>query len=75
MAGGIARLAGPRASFVVGAVPKQHTVLPHSDPEAELVALGHVLRTIAILADVLWPRMLGRVVRPALREDDGAAGV
>ena len=73
--GGIARLTGPRTSFVAGAVSKQQAAVSHSTPEADIVALGHVLRTIASLADALWSKMIGRAMRPTLREDNAACRI
>ena len=73
--GGIAKLAGPNTSFVIGAVPKQQTAVSHSTPESEIVALEQVLRTLAIPADVLWSQVLGRPVRPCLKEDNAACRI
>ena len=75
VSGGIARLGGPNTSFVVGTVSKQQAAVSHSTPEAEIVALDHVLRTVAIPADVLWSKLLGKEMRPMLKEDNEACRI
>eukprot|EP00969_Alexandrium_andersonii_P343529 15184379-Alexandrium_andersonii.AAC.1 len=58
--------------FVLSTVSEKQTTVSRSTLEAELVALDHVLRTLAIPAQMLWGHVLGREVRITLGEDNQA---
>eukprot|EP00969_Alexandrium_andersonii_P106104 4680888-Alexandrium_andersonii.AAC.1 len=59
---------GPDTRFVLSTASKKQTAVSRSTPEAEIVALGHTLRTLAIPASMPWGRVLGREVTVALGE-------
>eukprot|EP00969_Alexandrium_andersonii_P257417 11380407-Alexandrium_andersonii.AAC.1 len=63
---------GPDARSVLSTASKKQTAVSHSTPEAEIVALDHTLRTLAIPASMLWDRILGREVTVTLGEDNQA---
>eukprot|EP00969_Alexandrium_andersonii_P206287 9114152-Alexandrium_andersonii.AAC.1 len=48
------------------------TSVPHSIPEAEIVALDTVVHTMALPAGDLWEAILKRTVVPTLEEDNAA---
>ena len=66
------RIVGPHTNLVVGTVSKSHTAVSRSTPESEVVALDHVLRTMAIPASELLSAILQRPVTPTLKEDNQA---
>ena len=58
--------------YPIGAAPQQQTAVSQSTPESDIVALEQVLHTLAIPADALWTQVLGRPMRPCLKDDNAA---
>ncbi len=65
-------LIGPNTFFPLSALSKKQSVCSHSTPEAEIVAAYTAVRTIGIPMLDLWEKILGRVPRMHLFEDNQA---
>ena len=63
---------GPRTRFPISAVSKRQGSISQSTPEAELVALNHGLRTVAIPALDIW-NLLATGVKLVCHEDNEVA--
>eukprot|EP00969_Alexandrium_andersonii_P013043 568927-Alexandrium_andersonii.AAC.1 len=51
---GAVKLVGPHSAFITSCLSKMQTSVSHSTPEAEIVALDTVVRTMALPARDLW---------------------
>eukprot|EP00969_Alexandrium_andersonii_P089811 3965961-Alexandrium_andersonii.AAC.1 len=67
--GGAVKLVG---ALIVSCLSKIQSSVSHSTPEAEIVALDQVVRTMAFPARDLWEAILKRTVAPTLEEDNAA---
>ena len=65
-------ITGPDSRFVLSCVSKRQAAVSHSTPEAEIVALEHVLRIMLLPSTVLWDHLLKSRVATQLCEDNQA---
>ncbi len=70
--GVVSLLVGNNTRFMLGASSRRQTAVPHSTPEAEIVAADAGLRTEALPALPLWEILLKREVRAEFKEDNEA---
>ena len=71
--GAFLALSGPNTFFPLGAHSRKQTCVPHSTPEAELVAADAALRLEGLPAIDLWDVILDRSVVLKFWEDNDAA--
>eukprot|EP00969_Alexandrium_andersonii_P224666 9922154-Alexandrium_andersonii.AAC.1 len=65
-------MTGPDTRFPLTFVSQKQKSVSHSTPEAEIVAMDHVLRTMLLPSLTLWGTLLGRKVAAYVCEDNRA---
>ena len=63
-------IVGPDTRFVLSTVSQRQSAVSHSTPEAEIVALDHVVRILTIPDTTLMEQVLGRPVETEVCEDN-----
>lgn len=72
-AGAFLALVGPHTFLPLSAVSTRQTAVPHSTPEAELLAADAGVRAEGLTAVTIWEILLGRPVSLILCEDNESA--
>ena len=65
-------LTGPNSFFPLNAISKKQSCVPHSTPEAEIVAADLAIRTEGLPALQLWEMVLERPMELVFQEDNQA---
>eukprot|EP00969_Alexandrium_andersonii_P355267 15443994-Alexandrium_andersonii.AAC.1 len=65
-------MTGPDTRFPLTSVSQKQKFVSHSAPEAEILAMDHVLRTTLLPSFTSWETLLSRKVATYVREDNQA---